>query len=110
MATPSAAILCALLALLLWVPVGWLVARRLPLGRDLALAAAPMLGWAVQGIIALQAATAAGFTVMVILAATLAICAAALLLPTPKDDEPSPRGLPLWIFAAAALVAVGPAL
>lgn len=110
MATPSAAILCALLALLLWVPVGWLIARRLPLGRDLALAAAPMLGWAVQGIIALQAATAAGFTMIVILAATLAIGAAALLLPAATEGEPAPRGLPLWIFAAAALVAVGPAL
>lgn len=110
MATPSAAILCALLALLLWVPIGWLIARRLPLGRDLALAAAPLLGWAVQGIIALQAATAAGFTMIVILAATLAIGAAALLLPAAKEGDPALRGLPLWIFAAVALVAVGPAL
>ncbi|MFG1397118.1 hypothetical protein [Roseixanthobacter pseudopolyaromaticivorans] len=110
MATPSAAILCALLAFLLWVPVGWLIARRLPVGRDLALAMAPTLGWAVQGIIALHAATAAGFTVIVILAATLAIGGAALLLPAAKDGEPAPRVLPVWIFAAAGLVAVGPAL
>ncbi|MFG1412753.1 hypothetical protein V5G24_16725 [Xanthobacter sp. VTT E-85241] len=110
MATPSAAILCALLALLLWVPVGWLIGRRLPLGRDLALATAPMLGWAVQGIIALQVATAAGFTVIIILTATLAIGGAALLLPAAAEGEPAPRALPLWIFAAAALMAVGPAL
>ncbi|MFG1427675.1 hypothetical protein [Roseixanthobacter glucoisosaccharinicivorans] len=110
MATPSAAILCALVALLLWVPVGWLIARRLPLGRDLALAAAPLLGWAVQGMIALHVATAAGFTTIVLLVATLAIGGATLLLPAAKDGAAAPPRLPAWIFAAAALVAVGPAL
>ncbi|MFG1424201.1 hypothetical protein [Roseixanthobacter liquoris] len=110
MATPSAAILCALLALLLWVPLGWLIARRLSLGRDLALAAAPILGWAVQGLVGLHTAMLAGFAPVVILAATLLTGAAALLLPAPKDGEPVPRALPLWIFAAAAVVAIGPAL
>ncbi|MEP9368006.1 hypothetical protein [Xanthobacter sp. VNH20] len=110
MATPSAAILCALLALLLWVPVGWLIARRLPLGRDLALAMAPTLGWAVQGTFALHAATAAGFTAVIILGATFVIGGAAILLPAAKEGEPAPRALPFWMFAAAGLVAVGPAL
>ena len=41
MATPLAAILCSLVALALWMPAGFLIARRLPLERDLRLAAAP---------------------------------------------------------------------
>ncbi len=109
MATPSAAILCALLALLLWAPVGWLIARRLPLGRDLCFAAAPVLGWAVQNVVALQVATFGGFAPANVLAATMLICLAAILGPASSRGEMPGPDLPLWILAAAAVVAVGPA-
>src|SRR6266446_4710781 len=109
MATPSAAILCALLALLLWAPVGWLIARRLPLGRDLCFAAAPVLGWAVQNVVALHVATFGGFAPANVLAATMLICLAAILGPASSRGEMPGPDLPLWILAAAAVVAVGPA-
>lgn len=110
MATPSAAIVCALLALLLWVPVGWLIARRLPLGPDLRLAAAPILGWALQGVAALQVSAFAGFTEVTVLAVTVLTGLAAILSPPPAEETPPARALPPWAFAAMALVAVGPAL
>ncbi len=109
MATPSAAILCALLALLLWAPVGWLIARRLPLGRDLRFAAAPVLGWAVQNVVALQVSTFGGFAPANVLAATMLICLAAILGQASSRGEMPGPSLPAWIFVAAALVAVGPA-
>jgi hypothetical protein len=109
MATPPAAILCSLLALLLWVPPGYLVARRLPLERDLRLAAAPVLGWAVQTIVSLYAAMAGGFTAVNVVAATAFVALAAALIPAPSGPEAPRSGLPLWILAAAALVAAGPA-
>jgi hypothetical protein len=109
MATPSAAILCSLLALFLWVPAGFLIARRLPFERDLRLAAAPALGWAVQTIVALYVAMAGGFTAVNVLAATALVGVAAILTPAPARREPSGPALPLWILAAAALVAAGPA-
>jgi hypothetical protein len=110
MATPSAAIICALLALLVWGPVGWLIARRLPLGRDLGLAAAPFLGWAVQNVVALHVSMLGGFTLLNVFAATALIALAAILSPASSPrKEPGPS-LPLWIFAAAAVVAVGPAI
>src|SRR5262249_2659572 len=67
MATLFATILSSLLALLLWTPVGWLIARWLPLERDLRLAAAPILGWAVQNIVVLHIAMFGGFTTVNVL-------------------------------------------
>jgi hypothetical protein len=109
MATLSAAILCCLLALLLWVPVGFLIARRLPLERGLRLAAAPVLGWAMQTVVALYAAMAGGFTAVNVVAATALVALAAALIPAPSRSGTLGLSLPLWILAAAALVAAGPA-
>ncbi|MFG1304773.1 hypothetical protein V5F34_11660 [Xanthobacter autotrophicus] len=111
MATPSATIVCALVALFLWVPAGWLMARRLPLGADLRLAAAPILGWAAQGVVALQVSMSAGFSAATILAVTVLVGIAAFLAPPSAAAEPSAaRPLPLWALLAATLVAMGPAL
>lgn len=111
MATPSAAIVCALVALLLWVPAGWLIARLLPLGPDLRLAVAPILGWAAQGVVALQVSMLAGFSVAIVMTVTAFVGVAALLVPRAAAGEPpSAHPLPLWALAAAALVAMGPAL
>jgi len=108
MATPSAATLCAVIALVLWLPSGWLIARRLPLGADLRLAAAPILGWGVQCVVVLQVSMLGGFSATSVVAATAALGLAAIFAPPPA--EPSARPMPLWIFAAAALMAVGPAI
>lgn len=110
MATPSAAILCSLLALLLWVPLGWLIARRLPLERDLRLAAAPVLGWAVQNIAALYVSMAGGFTPMSVVDATALAGLVAMLRPASALRNAPGPSLPLWILVAAAVVAAGPAV
>ncbi len=122
MASTSAAFLCSLLALLLWAPAGFLIACRLPIGRDLRLAAAPVLGWAVQNVSMLHVAMLGGFTPLNVLATTAAIWLAALLAPgsrpgeapspsppSPSPPSPSPPSpsLPMWVFAAAALIAAG---
>jgi hypothetical protein len=109
MATPSAAILCSLLALALWMPTGFLIACRLPLERDLRLAAAPVLGWAVQSIVALYVSMFAGFTLVSVLGATVLIGLAAIVLPGSSPRGAPGPSLPLWIFVAAAVVAAGPA-
>src|SRR5262249_42474902 len=110
MATASASIACALLAILLWMPVGWLIARRLPLASDLRVASAPILGWAMQSVVALQVSMWAGFATLTVLAATALVGFAAIPAPSP-DVEPLPApAVPVWALAAAALVAVGPAL
>src|SRR3974390_3193422 len=108
MATPSAATLCAVIALVLWLPSGWLIARRLPLGADLRRAAAPIRGWGVQCVVVLQVSMLGGFSATSVVAATAALGLAAILAPPPA--QPSARPMPLWIFAAAALMAVGPAI
>src|SRR5260370_23973241 len=108
MASASAAILCALVALLLWAPVGWLIARRLPLGRDLRFAAAPVLGWAVQNVVALQVSTFGGFAPANVLAATMLIRLAAILGQASSRREMPGPSLPAWIFVAAARGLVGP--
>jgi hypothetical protein len=109
MASASAAFLCSLLALLLWPPVGFLIARRLPVGRDLRLAAAPVLGWAVQDVSALYVSMLGGFTPANVLATTALIGLAAFLAPASRPLEKPGPSPPMWIFAAAALVAAGPA-
>jgi hypothetical protein len=109
MATPSAAFMCSLLALLLWAPVGYLIACRLPIGRDLRLAVAPVLGWAVQDVSALHVSMLGGFTPVNLVAATALIGILAFLTPASRPPEMPGSSLPMWIFAAAALVAVGPA-
>jgi hypothetical protein len=108
MATPSAATLCAVIAVLVWLPIGWLIARILPLGPDLRLAATPILGWAVQCVVALQVATLAGFSATIVISTTATLAIAAALLP-PVSAEPRARVLPPWTLVVAALVALGPA-
>jgi hypothetical protein len=110
MATPSAAFLCSALALLLWAPVGFLVACRLPIGRDLRLAVAPILGWAVQDVSALHVSVLGGFTPVNLVAATALIGLVAFITPAARPPEMPDSSMPMWIFAAAALVAVGPAV
>jgi hypothetical protein len=109
MATPSAAFLCPLLALLLWTPVGFRIACRLPIGRDLRLAATPILGWAVQDVSALHVSMLGGFTLANLVAATVLIGLVAFLAPASRPPEMPGSSLPMWIFVAAAVVAVGPA-
>ena len=110
MATVSSAALCAAIALLAWTAVGWLVVRRLPLPRALALSLAPTVGWAVQNVVVLDMALVAGFSALTIAAATAAIGVVALAVARPASHQPrDSAAMPAWIYAAAAVVALVPA-
>lgn len=103
--------LSALAGLVLWTGVGWVIARRLPLAGVAALPLAPALGWAVQNVVALAVAQVVGFSFASILGATALACALALLPTPPRPAEPGEGArFPLWIYALAALVALGPAV
>src|SRR3974377_2429957 len=108
MATPSAATLCAVIALVLWLPSGWLIARRLPLGADLRLAAAPILGWGVQCVVVLRVSMLGGFSATSVVAATAALGLAAIFAPPPA--EPSARPPPPRLLPASPPRAGAPAL
>ncbi|CAN5284442.1 hypothetical protein BH10PSE17_BH10PSE17_35650 [soil metagenome] len=110
MASTPAAILCALVGVLLWTGVGWLLMRRLRLGSALSVSFAPALGWAVQTVIALALSRWFGLTLATMLAAAVIAAAAALLLSRPSRAAPDTPTLSPWIYLLAALVALAPAL
>jgi len=108
MASPAHAALCALLATAFWTVLGYALARRL-LPRALALAAAPVIGWAVFSAVTLPILTLVGFslpTVTGIAALCLVIAGIALLRSAPTDPAPI---VPAWSYAAAAALALVPA-
>jgi hypothetical protein len=113
-------LLCAAVATLLWTSVGLPVARRVAPARPLALAMAPALGWAVFNAAALPALLLVGFTpstVTVLCGAVLVLGLAASIVS--KSPEPPARpdtsgrslpGIPWWVYGAAALLALAPAI
>jgi len=109
MASPAAAFLCALVALLLWAGPGVLVARRLALGRDLGVAAAPVLGWGIGTVAGLGASALFGFTPLTVIATAMAIAVIAAFVPASRAPGVPAPALPPWILIAAAVVAAAPA-
>jgi hypothetical protein len=111
MASPVHAVLCALIATGFWTVVGAALARHV-LPRSLALGAAPVIGWGVCNAVALPIFVLIGFyqaTVLGVSTLGLAIAAASLMVRSPADTEPMPT-IPPWAFAAAAVLALVPAL
>ncbi len=112
MASPVNAVLCALLATAFWTVLGYAVTRRL-LPRVLALGASPVVGWAVFSSASLPILILIGFSlpkVVGIAALCLAIGGGSLLLyPSPVDAGPTPT-IPPWSYAAAAVLALVPAV
>jgi hypothetical protein len=121
MATLSSSLLCGVIALLLWMPLGWLVNRRLGLGRGLALPLAPIMGWATQSAVALAVSSMAGFSIWVLLAAAFIVAGLVLALPARRaalgaearpdrrpDTQPPPRA-GFSLYALAGLIACLPA-
>jgi len=104
-------VICAPAALVVCGCVGAPLARWLVGERGLAWALAPALGWAVFSTLALPILTATGFS----RESVAVLCGAAIIggvFALRRGSVPLDRGLavPLWAFAAAALVAVLPAL
>jgi hypothetical protein len=109
MASSVHAVLCALLAAAFWTALGYGIARHV-LPRGLAAGAAPVIGWASFSAATLPILTIVGFTaltvtVISVLALAGGIC---LLVMRRQDAAPAPT-LPLWSYAAAAILALGPA-
>jgi hypothetical protein len=111
MASPLNAALAALVATVLWTSLGYALARHL-LPRALAAGASPVLGWAVHSAVTLPLFTLIGFTSSaVVTVAALCVIAAVLSFrfAASGDDELGAM-IPPWTFAAAALLALAPAV
>ena len=102
----------AALALLLWTCVGFALAQRL-LPSTLALASAPVLGWAVQNAIALPLFLLTGFSpllVIVVALLALAIAIYAIWARSERGFRLAGSRMPAWAYGLAALLAIIPTL
>jgi hypothetical protein len=105
-------VVCAFLEAVIALCVGLPLARRLVANRSVALALAPIVGWAVFNTLALPVLSAAGFTrptVARLTAAAIIAGLAASLRRPPRPTRGDPE-FPVWCYGAAALLAVVPAL
>lgn len=105
------AALCAVVAAAFYALLGYAFGRRL-LPRVLALGLAPAFGWAIHSAIALPVFFLIGFSPMAVGLTGLACVAAAgasLTIRAPKDDAGPALAVPLWLWAAPALLALVPA-
>jgi hypothetical protein len=111
MASPVNAALCALLATAFWSLLGYALTRRL-LPRTLAIGAAPLFGWAIHSAATLPIFFLIGFSplaVVAVAALSAGLSAATLKLAANNDAEAAPA-IPWWAFAAAAVLALAPAV
>jgi hypothetical protein len=112
MASPVNAFLCALIAVAFWTLLGFALARHL-LPRALALGAAAVIGWAVHSAVTLPIYVWIGFSpVTVVAIGALCILASgfSLSLRASESQAPDAPSIPLWAFAAAAILALAPAV
>jgi len=111
MASSFNAALCGLLAAAFWTALGYSVARHI-LPRALAVGAAPVIGWAVFSAATLPILTIIGFTALTVtVIGALCLVGSVCLLMTRRqeaDATPAPA-IPPWSYAAAAILALGPA-
>jgi hypothetical protein len=111
MASPVNALVCALIATAFWSVLGYALSSRL-VPRGLAIGVAPVVGWSVHSAASLPIYLLFGFSPFLV----TGICAVCLLfagysLSQPRAEaevDPLPT-IPIWAFAAAALVALLPA-
>ncbi len=111
MASTVNAALCALVATAFCMAFGYAIARHL-LPRVLALGAAAVVGWAVFAAATLPVLTLIGFssaTIAGMAALFLVIGGGTLLTRSANDDVAAKPTIPLWSFAAAAVLALAPA-
>ena len=113
MASSVNAMLCALLAAAFWPVLGYSIARHI-LPRGLAAGAGPVVGWAVFSAATLPILTLIGFTTStVVVAGVLCLLGSFFLLAMRRRQEVQTAdagpAIPPWAFAAAAILAAGPA-
>jgi hypothetical protein len=116
MASPLNAALCALLAAAFWTLLGFALGRRL-LPRALVRGAAPIIGWAAHSAVMLPIYTWIGpwiaFSPIAVLGAgALCVLASGLALSAgaPQSQAEDAADIPAWAFAAAAVLALAPAV
>jgi hypothetical protein len=111
-ASPDNAFLCALIAIAFWTLLGYGLARRL-VPRALAFGGAAVIGWAVHSAVTLPIYVWTGLTPMTVVAVgALCILVSGLSLSSrvsQREPESAP-GIPTWTFAAAAILALAPAV
>jgi hypothetical protein len=111
MASPVNAALCALLATALWTLLGYALSRHV-LSRPLAIGAAPVMGWAVHSAVTLPLFILIGFTpsaVTTVAALCVIVSVLTFNLAAESDADTAPA-IPAWAYAAAALLALVPAV
>ena len=112
MASPFNALVCALIAMAFWSLVGYALGCRL-VPRVLAIGAAPVIGWSVHSAATLPIYLLFGFSPFLV-AAIAAVCILAagfsLSQPRPAEETEPAHTIPAWALAAAAFVALVPAL
>src|SRR5580658_9011688 len=111
MASPVNAALCALLATAVWSLLGYALTRHL-LPQVLAIGAAPVVGWAAHSAATLPIFFLIGFSPLAVVvgaALCIAVSVASLKLAAISDAEAVPA-IPWWAFAAAAVLALVPAV
>ena len=111
MASPVNALVCALIATAFWSLLGYALGSRL-VPRVLAIGAAPVIGWSVHSAATLPIYLLFGFSPLLV-AGIGAVCVliAGFSLSQPRsagEIEPA-QTIPVWAFAAAAVVALLPA-
>ncbi len=112
MASSVNAVLCALLATAFWTVLGYAVTRTL-LPRVLAFGASPVVGWSVFSAASLPVLRLVGLSLPA-LVGVAALClvagAGSLLIHPSRPDSPAAPMVPPWSYAAAALLALVPAV
>ncbi len=112
MASPLNAALCALLAAAFWTVLGTALGRPL-LPRARARGAAPVIGWAAHSAVMLPIYPWIGFSpIAVIGAGAFCMLASGLALSVraPQSRAEEAADIPPWAFAAAAVLALAPAV
>jgi hypothetical protein len=111
MASPVNALVCALIATAFWSSLGYALGRRL-VPRVLAIGAAPVVGWSVHSAATLPIYFLFGFSPLLvggIGAICVLIACFSLSQPRLAGEIKPARIIPVWAFAAAAVVALLPA-
>jgi hypothetical protein len=111
MASPINALVCALIATAFWPVLGYALGRRF-VPRVLAVGAAPVIGWSVHSAATLPIYLLFGFSPLLaagIGAVCVLIAGFSLSQPRVGREIESGENIPVWAFAAAALVAFLPA-
>jgi hypothetical protein len=111
MASPVNALVCALIATAFWSLLGYALGRRL-VPRVLAIGAAPVVGWSVHNAATLPIYFLFGFSPLLvggIGAICVLIACFSLSQPRLAGEIKPARIIPVWAFAAAAVVALLPA-